>query len=135
MNLKLHVLVLLTAGFTSSAGLALAQPGPGGRNCGPNAAASGPNVDCPAGPGGMRRGMGPGARSGKDYTPGWGMMSAEEQQQHRDKMASFKSYEECKAYIDQHHQQMSARAKEQGRNMPAQPRRDACASLKPAPKK
>ncbi len=136
MKPKLSVLVLLAAGLASSADLTLAQPaGPRARDCGPTAAASGPTADCPAGRGGMRSGMGPGARWGRDYTPGWSLMSTEERQQHRDKMGSFTSYDDCKAYMDQHHQQMSARAKEQGRIMPAQPRRDACASLQPALKK
>lgn len=40
------------------------------------------------------------------------------------------SYDECKAYMDQHHRQMVERAKEKGRTVPAQPRRDACAGLK-----
>jgi hypothetical protein len=40
------------------------------------------------------------------------------------------NYDDCKAYMDQHHQQMSARAKEKGQTVPAQPRRDACAGLK-----
>jgi hypothetical protein len=41
------------------------------------------------------------------------------------------SQAECKAYMEQHHQEMVARAKEKGRTLPAQPRRDACAGLKP----
>jgi len=134
--MKFSSLTLLTAGLMVSAGAALAQAGPGARGCGPGAAASGSTADCPMmEQGGMRGGMGPGTRWGKDYTPGWGMMSRDEQKQHRDKMSSFKDYDECKAYMSQQHELMSARAKEQGRNVPAQPRRDACAGLKPAAKK
>jgi hypothetical protein len=89
---------------------AFAQPGPG-----------------PAGgtPGG---GMGP--RSGADYTSGWSLMTSKERDEHRAKMRSFKTYEECKAYQEQHREQMLARAKERGVKTPAQPRRDACAWLK-----
>ena len=92
-------------------------------------AASGATMNCPAGPGTGAR-----ARWGRSQTPGWAMMSESERQQHANRMRDFKSYEECKAYADQHHEQMSARAKERGQSMPAQPRRDPCAGLKPAPK-
>lgn len=112
------------------------QPGPASadRPCAVASGVGGPAAGCPGG--GMRRGggmMGPGARWGRDYTFGWAMMSREEQQQHREKMLAFKDYDECKAYMEQHHALMAERAKERGRPMPAQPRRDACATL--APKK
>jgi hypothetical protein len=45
-------------------------------------------------------------------------------------MRSMKTYEECKAYQDQHHEQMAARAKERGGKALAMPRRDACGSLR-----
>jgi len=80
-------------------------------------------------------GMGPGggrgaARYGSDYTPGWTLMSEQERNEHRDRMRSMKTYEECKSYQDQHHEQMAARAKERGGKALAMPRRDACGSLK-----
>jgi hypothetical protein len=46
-------------------------------------------------------------------------------------MRSMKTYEECKTYLAQHHEQMAARAKERGGKALAEPRRDACAGLKP----
>ena len=49
-------------------------------------------------------------------------------------MVGFKSYEECRAYMDEHHKDMVARAKERGINAPAAPRRDGCSGLKPATK-
>lgn len=58
------------------------------------------------------------------------MMTNQERQAHRDRMTAFKTYDECKAYVEQHHADMAARAKERGRPMPAQPRRAACAPLK-----
>lgn len=58
-------------------------------------------------------------------------MSWPERNEHRQKMRSFKTYDDCKAYLDQHHSAMQARAKERGREPMAQPPRDACARLKP----
>jgi hypothetical protein len=86
---------------------AFAEPGMGPGN-GP-----GPG----AGPG---YGMGPGPRAGAGprfddtTTPGWSMMNAQERSEHQAKMRSFKSYEECNAYMVQHHRLMADRAKEQG---------------------
>jgi len=80
---------------------------------------------------GMGSGTGAGrAQWGSDFTPGWTLMSQQERNEHRDRMRSMKSYEECHAYQAQHHEQMVARAKERGGAAPAQPRRDACAGLK-----
>lgn len=125
-------LTLCAAGLLLASGLATAQPasapGPGAGPC--RAGASAPaGVDCP-GPM-MRGGRGPGARWGQGWTPGWSMMTDAERQQHRDKLASLKTYDECHAYMTEHHDLMVARAKEKGATMPAQPRRDACAGLKP----
>ncbi len=74
----------------------------------------------------------PAARAmwGPGATPGWSMMSGRERKEHRDKMRSMKSHDECKAYQQQHHDQMASRAKERGAKPPAQPRRDACMGLK-----
>ncbi len=90
-------------------------------------------------PGGMGRGMGPGmgsgpgraAQWGTDFTPGWSMMTRAERNEHRTHMRSTKTYEECKTYMDEHHALMTERAKEKGGKPLAQPRRDACAGLKP----
>lgn len=86
---------------------------------------------------GMGSGMGPGmgrghmAQWGMDYTPGWSMMTRAERNEHREHMRAFKTYEECTAYRDQVHEKMAARIKEKGGKPLAQPRRDACAGLKP----
>lgn len=45
-------------------------------------------------------------------------------------MRSLKTYDECKAYLEEHHQKMAERAKEQGKP-DLLPRRDACERLKP----
>lgn len=118
---------LLFLVFAASAAAAGAQPGRAGGPCVAASGASAPAAGCVA-PGGR---PGPGPRWGRDDTPGWPMMSREERQTHRERMSSFKTYEECRAYMDEHHQQMTARAKERGRDMPGHPRRDACLPLKP----
>lgn len=114
---------LAAAGVCAQPG---AGKGPGPQGMGP--AASAPGM-------GMGMGMRPGsprgiARWGADYTAGWSMMTEQERREHRTRMRSMKTYEECTAYQAQHHEQMAARAKERGGKMPGQPRRDACAGLK-----
>jgi hypothetical protein len=125
-------LLAIAACMAALTGLATAQParGPAAGPCAAASGASGPAADhCPAS--GPRTGMGSHARrGGRDDTPGWPMMSTEERRTHRDRLASFTRYEDCKAYMEQHHQEMSAHAQERGLTMPAQPRRDACAGLK-----
>ncbi|MGM9488256.1 hypothetical protein [Ideonella sp. YS5] len=120
---------LLAAGLILACTGASAQPGPAsgasaGVNCGPRGGASAAAGDCP---GGMRHGMG--ARWGRDYTPGWSMMTPAERQQHQEKLGALNTYEECRSYMDQHHEQMAARAKDKGLTLPAKPRHDACATL------
>lgn len=78
--------------------------------------------------------MGPATRWGRSQTPGWSMMTEAERQEHAARMRGFKNHDECKAYVDQHREQMAARAKQRGQSVPAQPRRDPCGGLKPAQK-
>lgn len=81
---------------------------------------------------GMGGGMGPGGGRfaiGNDNTVGWALMTQEEHNAHRQKMWSFKNYDECKAYQLEHHQAMEARAKEQGKAI-APPRFNACDRMK-----
>lgn len=104
----------------------LAQGGPGaGKGPGPGMQGAGPAASMPG------TGRGPGARFGADFTPGWAMMTEAERNEHHKHIREMKTYEECKAYMEQHHAQMAARAKERGGKALAQPRRDACAGLKP----
>jgi hypothetical protein len=58
-----------------------------------------------------------GMKFGADNTPGWSMMSRAEHKEHRDKMHGMKTYDECKAYHDEHMKQMEARAKEKGKTL------------------
>ena len=130
MNNLRTIVLASVIGVTMSA--AMAQP-VGGKVPGTGA---GPMGASPAGSApGMGMGMGPGggrgaARYGSDYTPGWTLMSQQERNEHRDRMRSMKTYEECKTYQGQHHEQMAARAKERGVKALPQPRRDACGRLK-----
>lgn len=82
------------------------------------------------GMGGMGGGQGPraAAQAGSDFTPGWALMSREERLEHRNRMRSMKTQEECRAYLAQHHEKMAARAQEKGVPMRG-PRRDACGAL------
>ncbi len=82
------------------------------------AAQGGPGPGPGAGPGPMMGGPGP-MGVGPGNTPGWSLMTPDEQKAHREKMASMKTYEECKAYLDQHHQLMQDRAKAKGVELPA----------------
>ena len=77
-------------------------------------------------------GMGPGKGRmafNQGNTPGWSLMTAEERTAHQQKMWSFKTFDECKAYQAEHHTAMSAKAKEQGKTLPA-PRANACDRMK-----
>ena len=112
----------LAAGVLLSAAGAMAQQGAG--------AGPGPGVGMGAGMGagpGMAAGS---VRWGSDDTPGWSMMTEQERKEHQERMRAMKTYEECKAYADQHREQMSARAKERGGQALAQGRRDPCGGLK-----
>ena len=72
------------------------------------------------------------SRPGAGDTLGWSLMNREERQMHHDKLRSMKSYDECKAYLDKHRDEMTARARKLDRPTPHEPRRDACAPLKSA---
>jgi Spy/CpxP family protein refolding chaperone len=111
-------LLAAAAALLLTAAAVPAQPASGP---GPGPGASAPR----GGPGGPGR-MG---RWGSDFTPGWSLMTPAERQEHQARMKSMTDHADCKAYMDEHHEQMAARAKEKGGTMPARPRRDACAGL------
>ena len=70
----------------------------------------------PYGPGpGAGAGKGPGPRFNDTTTPGWSMMSAQERTEHQAKMRAFTSYDECHAYMVEHHKLMEERAKGKGK--------------------
>lgn len=92
----------------------------------PAGAASGPQAGPRMGP---RPGMGPGV--GRDFTPGWGMMSAEEREAHRQQMANATSPEECRRIRDEHLKLMAERARSRGMSSMPIGRRDGCAKFAP----
>lgn len=118
-NVRMVVVAALVAMVAGGAG---SQPagGPGPMGAGPGASA--PRMGM-----GMGRGAG---RWGPGDTPGWALMSPQERNEHRDRMRSMKTFDECKAYQAQHHAEMAARAKERGGKPLGAPRRDPCGALK-----
>ncbi|VTU36467.1 hypothetical protein [Variovorax sp. RA8] len=117
------ILLALAAPLFFSSGLAPAQPA---TPKGPQAAASAPG---PGGPGaGARGGMGP--RFGRNYTPGWSMMSEAERAEHRKQMAGARTPDECRAVRDEHRKLMEQRAKERGMTHLRGPRHDACGGFR-----
>ena len=98
---KFKFLAMLAAVLASSQ--LAAQPGP------------------PAGaPGG-----GPQWRGSNMNTPGWSLMTEQERLAHRDRMRSLTNYDECAAYVAEHHALMVERATAGGKTLPAP--RNACA--------
>lgn len=129
--MKTPLKLTIACAMLAAATLAAAQGGPGpgaGPGQGPRAQGATPPAGMQAGPGPAARGT---ARWGADYTPGWSMMTEAERNAHRDRLRTMNSYEECVAYMAQHREQMTQRAKEQGRQALGTPRHDACAGLKP----
>jgi hypothetical protein len=123
-------LTLTTLAAALAATLAFAAPG-GGYGAGPGAAQG---AECPQQQScGM--GYGPGGGRGQGYGKGFGrggggaygsMMTEEERAEHRQKMHSFTTVGECKAYFDEHRAEMSARAKERGIEPGPGPRISPC---------
>lgn len=74
----------------------------------------------------MGPGPGYGPWAGSDYTPGWGMMTPAERDQHRQRLSSAKTPEECRQIMEEHQKLMAERAKERGVSPMPGPRRDAC---------
>lgn len=67
--------------------------------------------------GGLAEARGPWAAD-QGNTRGWQLMTQQERIEHQTKMRSFKTYDECKAYLAEHHTLMEARAKEKGLTLP-----------------
>lgn len=130
MKIIIHGVLVAFLAVCSAASMAQPASAPG-KGTGPG----GPGVGMPASGSGMGggpgMGRGRGGMAGPEYSPGWSLMTAEERSQHQAKMRAMTSYDECKSYMAQQHEQMAARAKAQGTQLPAQPRRDGCAGLKP----
>lgn len=124
-------LVLGIVAASVAASLALAQPGGYGPGPGCGAMAG---ANCAAGVGGQGpgygRGGGMGPGGGRGPGSGMSLLTPDEQAQHREMMHSFKTVEECNAYLAEHQKLMAERAKEKGVAAPAGPRGNACERMK-----
>lgn len=114
--------LLLACAFFVPVSSAVAQPAAG-------AAATTEASPSPAP--GKQAGRGHAQWWGADVTPGWSLMSWKERNEHRKHMRAMKTYDECKTYLDQHHERMAARAKEKGVEPFKPASHDACERLKP----
>jgi hypothetical protein len=68
-------------------------------------------------------------RFDQNNVPGWAMMTSAERAEHHQRLLSFKSLEDCKAYMEGQRKIMEERVKERNRTLPA-PRFDVCEQLK-----
>jgi len=100
------------------AGAALAQP------ASPPAAAG---ASAPGGPGPGPRGP-KSPHVGRNYTPGWSMMTTPERNEFHQQMRSAQTRADCQQAMDAHRKLMEERAKERGSTLRG-PRHDACAGL------
>lgn len=117
VNLRSFALIALLGAALATPVWAQSGPGMGG-GPGMQNSASGPGA-----------GMGRGMRFNQYNTPGWKLMTPEEQAAHREKMLSAKTYDECKALQAEHRTLMEARAKEKGTALPI-PRQNGCDRMK-----
>jgi hypothetical protein len=90
--------------------------------------ASAPGMDCATH---MRQGgrMSPGPMHGASAPMMMSLLTPAEMDEHRRRMGTFKSYEECHAYIDDLRGKLAARAKARGQAAPTMPARDPCSDL------
>jgi hypothetical protein len=121
---------MVSAAALLAATLVSAQPGYGpGYGGGPGGPGYGPGYGCGAQAGcpGFNGGAGPGAGPRFGGMGGWGgLMTDEERIEMRNRMRSFKSLEECKAYFEQLRALIDARARSQGITPGPGPRADRC---------
>ena len=99
--------------------------GPGMQNSAPGQG-MGPGMGFGGGRGGKgNRGGRQGMRFNQNTTPGWTLMSQQEQTDHRIKMRATKTFDECTALQGEHRAVMESRAKEKGVQLQA-PRKNVC---------
>jgi hypothetical protein len=103
--------------------------GPGMQNSAPGQG-MGPGMGFGGGRGGKgNRGGRQGMRFNQNTTPGWALMTQQEQTDHRIKMRATKTFDECTALQTEHRAVMESRAKEKGVQLRA-PRRNVCETWK-----
>jgi len=72
---------------------------------------------------------GPRFQFDQENVPGWTLMSSAERAAHHQKLLSFKTVEECQAYMAEHRKKLEARAKERNQTL-STPRFDVCEQMK-----
>ena len=133
-NLTLIALfgALLAAPAMAQQGQGMGQgmgQGPGMQNSAPGQG-MGPGMGFGGGRGGKgNRGGRQGMRFNQNTTPGWALMTQQEQTDHRIKMRATKTFDECTALQTEHRSVMESRAKEKGVQLRA-PRRNVCEAWK-----
>ena len=106
-----------------------AGQGPGVQNSAPGQG-MGPGMGQRGGRGGKaNKGGRQGMRFNQNTTPGWALMTQQEQTDHRIKMRATKTFDECTALQTEHRSVMESRAKEKGVQLRA-PRRNVCEAWK-----
>lgn len=68
-------------------------------------------------------------RFDQDNVPGWALMTSAERATHHQRLLSFKTLTECRAYMEVHRREMEERAKERNRTLRT-PRFDVCEQMK-----
>jgi hypothetical protein len=68
-------------------------------------------------------------RFNQDNVPGWTLMTVQERNAHRAALQRLKTYDECKAYMQEFRARMEERAKAQGKTL-REPRRFVCDELR-----
>ena len=102
-----------------------AGQGPGVQNSAPGQG-MGPGMGQRGGRGGKaNKGGRQSMRFNQNNTPGWTLMSQQEQTDHRIKMRATKTFDECTALQGEHRAVMESRAKEKGVQLQA-PRKNVC---------
>ena len=123
------------AGAGPGAGTAAECPGGYGPGMGPGCGTgAGPGAGA-ACPGGYGPGAGPGyglggGRGMRGGGQGMALLTPEERTAHRDMMHSFKTVDECTAYMTEHQKLLQDRAKEKGVAAPPGPRGNPCERMK-----
>ena len=106
-----------------------AGQGPGVQNSAPGQG-MGPGASQRGGRGGKaNKGGRQSMRFNQNTTPGWTLMSQQEQTDHRIKMRATKTFDECTALQGEHRAVMESRAKEKGVQLQA-PRKNVCEAWK-----
>jgi len=71
---------------------------------------------------------GPRFQFDQNNVPGWTLMSSAERAAHHQKLLSFKTVEECQAYMAEHRKKMEARARERSQTLRT-PHFDVCEQM------